>query len=127
MIPILKAVVFLLMINAGLTGNYHRHIQICTGVFALDREWQLDLRTDGTFTYHIKTTNTKSIKRKTIVTYSGTWQSNNDTLTLLENKKEKELYFRREKDRFIPLNEKPDTLNNFVIFLDYLENAELKN
>lgn len=65
------------------------------------------------------------MKKESIGKFYGTWQSINDTLKLYENKEKKELIFLLRNNKIVPLEQKPDTLNGFIVSLDYLEKSEV--
>ncbi|NML21735.1 hypothetical protein HHL16_12665 [Pseudoflavitalea sp. G-6-1-2] len=125
MTNLFKAGTLLFLINSNLTGEFNRHKQICSGLFAVDRTWQLSIKSNNTFAYNITTINTKSSKRETREIFEGNWELRNDTLTLMESKKKISFSFLIDKNKIIPVNQKPDTLGSFVMSLDYLEKSEL--
>jgi hypothetical protein len=63
--------------------SYEGHMQKCSGNFAVDRKWELQLFANNTFTYKVRNADTKKFIDNRIKSfYSGKWVKISDTLIL---------------------------------------------
>lgn len=63
--------------------KYVGHIQSCSGMFAVDRSWNLELKEKGTYFFKIKNADSRYfIDLRLNSQYSGNWATKNDTLFL---------------------------------------------
>lgn len=113
-------ILLLLLFNLDFVGVYYHHTQVCSGVYAVDREWVLDIRPGGKFTYIIRTINSKT-HTNSVDSLNGVWRSTNDTLKLLTDNEKKEINFVLGGNNLIPLDKKYDTISGFVIGFQFLK------
>ena len=120
--------ILILLFNKEPERIFQRHLQSCSAVYTIDRNWQLILSTTGDFSYNIKTINTKALLKETEQQYSGKWLLEKDTLSLLiDNLNDLHetntalIKFIDRNEKLYPINLKKDTINGIVISLDYLK------
>lgn len=125
MIVYLKVILLFTGLHFTMGKKYVRHQQICSGVFTVDRKWELQINYDSSFNYSIKTINTRAVKKRTEQNISGKWRFINDTLCLYSHG-EKDLikFLQSNKNVLTPVISKVDTINDVAIKLDYLQPSE---
>lgn len=121
---------FVLGSFSGSNEIYKRHIQVCSSTQAIDRKWNLYLRDNNTFTYVIKTIDSKLIKQNKQEVLSGKWSKLSDTLCLKpinafdinrNTLQQKEYLFIIKDGKLFPVEIEADVVGNTVIVLDFLE------
>jgi hypothetical protein len=101
---------------------YQRQMQICSGMYTVDRKWQLTINDDGLYNLNIYSINTQRGTKQKVEKYSGTWETAGDTLKLkYKILLEHHFAFLKKGNRLIPLSQPIDTVTGYRMQIDYLE------
>ncbi|MBY0537628.1 MAG: hypothetical protein K2P88_17360 [Chitinophagaceae bacterium] len=122
MITLLK--IFILSLPVTLFGQetYRCHKQICSGLNAVDRKWELIMSDDGSYVFNIYSINSKALVKQKSERYSGSWEISGDTLRLkYKQLLESSFVFLRQEEKLIPLRQPIDTITGYRMQIDYLE------
>lgn len=121
---------FVLSSFSGSNEVYKRHIQVCSSTQAIDKKWDLYLRDNNTFTYVIKTIDSKLVRQNKQDVLSGKWSKLNNTLRLKpinafdvnrNTLQQKEYLFIIKDGKLFPVEIEAEVVGNTVIVLDFLE------
>ena len=124
MIGYFKVGILLFFLNVDISGEYYRHIQVCSGVNAIDRKWQLSIKPDRTFLFSIKSINTNLFDKVSVEKVYGVWLLINDTLMLYGSNEKKEFMFLVRSNKLVPVASRRIEANGLMINPDYLEKSE---
>ncbi|MFT3934085.1 MAG: lipocalin family protein [Chitinophagaceae bacterium] len=118
----IKLICYFIKSIIAINGSYYSHQQLCSGLFAVDRKWHLTIQADSSFSYSIETMDTRAIEETTKEQFHGKWTLVADTLKLYPiNILNKEIIFVMNVNTLLPVRQKADTINGFVIRLALLK------
>ena len=118
----LKAGILWCFTYINVEGDYHSHEQACAFSYVVDRKYDLSLKHDGTFSYSVKTLDSRQATLgATTAKYMGIWEIQGDTVRLFVNENKNGAAFVIRNNHLIPAEQQFIIENRFIFSFGSLE------